>query len=236
MFSSSAHVYDALDAFGKDDTAESAAGSTSCEPAARRHDVARRGPRDWRPPRAPPSTRRGRRRRPRPGDARARPRATPRGPPVRSRLPRAGAGALFDVVTCLFGSIGYADGPEGLRAAVASITAHLAPGGVMIVDGRLRAAAWRDGVVPVVVAEDGSRRVGRSHLEGRRADQRCTTWWPASRVSSTSSTATTSPSAPPRRTSRPCAPGPERRGRARPHGRPRPLRRRRPPATGPRPG
>lgn len=95
MFSSSAHVYDALDAFGKDDTAESAAGSTSCEPAARRHDVARRGPRDWRPPRAPPSTRRGRRRRPRPGDARARPRATPRGPPVRSRLPRAGARALL---------------------------------------------------------------------------------------------------------------------------------------------
>ncbi|HQU25966.1 MAG TPA: class I SAM-dependent methyltransferase [Acidimicrobiales bacterium] len=81
-------------------------------------------------------------------------------------------GRSFDVVTCLFGSIGYTDGEAELRAAVGSMAAHLAPGGVVIVDGWLRPEAWRDGVVQVVVAEDGPRRivrVGRSRLEGRRA-------------------------------------------------------------------
>ena len=81
-------------------------------------------------------------------------------------------GRTFDVVSCLFGSIGYAEGEVELRAALGSMAAHLAPGGVLIVDGWLRPEAWRDGVVQVVVAEDGPRRivrVGRSRLEGRRA-------------------------------------------------------------------
>lgn len=81
-------------------------------------------------------------------------------------------GRTFDVVSCLFGSIGYADGEAELRAAVASMASHLAPGGVLVVDGWLRPEAWRDGVVQVVVAEDGPRRivrVGRSRLEGGRA-------------------------------------------------------------------
>ncbi|HET8990129.1 MAG TPA: class I SAM-dependent methyltransferase [Acidimicrobiales bacterium] len=81
-------------------------------------------------------------------------------------------GRTFDVVSCLFGSIGYAEGAADLRAAVGSMAAHLAPGGVLIVDAWLRPEEWRDGVVQVVVAEDGPRRivrVGRSRLEGEHA-------------------------------------------------------------------
>jgi SAM-dependent methyltransferase len=43
-------------------------------------------------------------------------------------------GRRFDVVTCLYGSIAYAKTLEGLRSAVASMTQHLLPGGVLIVE------------------------------------------------------------------------------------------------------
>lgn len=63
-------------------------------------------------------------------------------------------GRRFDAVVCLFGSIGYAGGKAGLDAAVARMAAHLAPGGVLVIenfhapeeffDGYRVADAWRD--------------------------------------------------------------------------------------------
>ena len=43
-------------------------------------------------------------------------------------------GRRFDVVTCLFSSIGYAGTPDAMRAAVAAMTRHLAPGGVLVIE------------------------------------------------------------------------------------------------------
>lgn len=43
-------------------------------------------------------------------------------------------GRVYDVVTCMFSSIGYAHTPERLDAAVAAMARHLAPGGVLIVE------------------------------------------------------------------------------------------------------
>lgn len=40
----------------------------------------------------------------------------------------------FDVVTCLFSSIGYVKTPERMRAAVAAMARHLAPGGALVVE------------------------------------------------------------------------------------------------------
>lgn len=40
----------------------------------------------------------------------------------------------FDVVTCLFGSIGYVQTPEGMRSAIAVMARHVAPGGLLIVE------------------------------------------------------------------------------------------------------
>jgi ubiquinone/menaquinone biosynthesis C-methylase UbiE len=40
----------------------------------------------------------------------------------------------FDAVTCLFSSIGYVKTPERMRAAVAAMTRHLEPGGVLILE------------------------------------------------------------------------------------------------------
>jgi SAM-dependent methyltransferase len=43
-------------------------------------------------------------------------------------------GRQFDVVTCLFSSIGYVEDERQLRGAVARMTDHLAPGGVLLVE------------------------------------------------------------------------------------------------------
>lgn len=54
----------------------------------------------------------------------------------------------FDVVTCLFSSIGYLTSDDDLRRAFQRFAAHLAPGGVLVVDGWIRPDAWRDGFTP----------------------------------------------------------------------------------------
>ena len=54
----------------------------------------------------------------------------------------------FDAVTCLFSSIGYMTDPTELRAAIARLAAHVAPGGVLIIDGWVRPGQWRDNFRP----------------------------------------------------------------------------------------
>ncbi len=57
-------------------------------------------------------------------------------------------GKTFDAVTCLFSSIGYMTGPEEMQAAIARLAAHVAPGGVLIIDGWVRPGQWRDNFRP----------------------------------------------------------------------------------------
>jgi SAM-dependent methyltransferase len=57
-------------------------------------------------------------------------------------------GRTFDAVTCLFSSIGYMTDLAELRAAVARLAAHVAPGGVLIIDGWVRPDQWRDNFRP----------------------------------------------------------------------------------------
>lgn len=54
----------------------------------------------------------------------------------------------FDAVTCLFSSIGYMTDPGELRSAIARLAAHVAPGGVLIIDGWIRPEEWRDNFRP----------------------------------------------------------------------------------------
>jgi SAM-dependent methyltransferase len=53
-------------------------------------------------------------------------------------------GRSFDVVTCLFSSIGYLTDAAEMRSAVVRLAAHVAPAGVLIIDGWLRPEAWND--------------------------------------------------------------------------------------------
>jgi ubiquinone/menaquinone biosynthesis C-methylase UbiE len=51
-------------------------------------------------------------------------------------------GRTYDVVTCLFSSIGYAKSREGMEAAVLSMVRHLAPGGLLVVEPWLTPDAY----------------------------------------------------------------------------------------------
>jgi SAM-dependent methyltransferase len=84
-------------------------------------------------------------------------------------------GKTFDAVTCLFSSIGYMHDPGELRAAVARLAAHVAPGGVLIIDGWVRPDQWRDNFRPdhPDVAHDSEATVVRlsfSRREGSITD------------------------------------------------------------------
>jgi SAM-dependent methyltransferase len=53
-------------------------------------------------------------------------------------------GRKFDAVICLFSSIGYITDPLELRSTVERLAAHVAPGGVLILDGWIRPDEWSD--------------------------------------------------------------------------------------------
>jgi SAM-dependent methyltransferase len=57
-------------------------------------------------------------------------------------------GRSFDAVICLFSSIGYVTDPAEMRSAVARLAAHVAPGGILILDGWVRPDEWREGFRP----------------------------------------------------------------------------------------
>ncbi len=48
----------------------------------------------------------------------------------------------YDVVTCLFSSIGYAETPEGLQAAIECMARHLNPGGWLILEPWVEPDEW----------------------------------------------------------------------------------------------
>ena len=80
-------------------------------------------------------------------------------------------GRRFDVVTCLFSSIGYAGSPEGLRTAVGAMARHVAPGGLLIVEPWLSPSAFdpnhRSGVMTVERDDLIAIRMNDSRVEGR---------------------------------------------------------------------
>ncbi|RPI25841.1 MAG: class I SAM-dependent methyltransferase [Actinobacteria bacterium] len=88
----------------------------------------------------------------------------------------------FDAVVCLFSSLGYMTTEADLRLAVTRMAAHLAPGGVLVVDGWLRPEGVIDGYMGldsaagdgVTVARMSFTRLGEGvtdlemhHLVGR---------------------------------------------------------------------
>lgn len=81
-------------------------------------------------------------------------------------------GRTFDVVTCLFSSVGYLRDDEELVQAIGRMAAHLTPGGVLVVDGWVRPDAWWPGINVQALAEtaDGvaAARVARTWRDGDR--------------------------------------------------------------------
>lgn len=71
-------------------------------------------------------------------------------------------GRQFDAVTCLFSAIGYVTEPAEMLSTIQRLADHVAPGGVLIVDGWIRPEEWRPGFrAEPDVASDGSTTVVR---------------------------------------------------------------------------
>jgi len=81
-------------------------------------------------------------------------------------------GRTFDAVTCLFSSVGYLSDLDDLTDAIARMREHVAPGGVLVVDGWIRPDAWWPGVNVHAYANDAAgvavSRVSRTWREGSR--------------------------------------------------------------------
>jgi SAM-dependent methyltransferase len=67
----------------------------------------------------------------------------------------------FDVVTCLFSSIGYAGTSERLVSAVASMARHVAPGGVLMVEPWLQPEVWRPGHLSALFVDEPDLKAAR---------------------------------------------------------------------------
>ncbi|MDD5263409.1 MAG: class I SAM-dependent methyltransferase [Candidatus Bipolaricaulis sp.] len=79
-------------------------------------------------------------------------------------------GRTFDVVTCLFSSIGYVKTLDRLRAAVRSMAAHLNPEGVLVVEPWFTPGEWRPNTVHAVYIDEPELKIARvntSLVEGR---------------------------------------------------------------------
>jgi SAM-dependent methyltransferase len=72
-----------------------------------------------------------------------------------------GLGRSYDVVTCLFSSIGYTRTAEGLHAAAASMARHVAPGGALAVEPWFAPDEFRPDQVHVLTVDEPDLKLVR---------------------------------------------------------------------------
>jgi SAM-dependent methyltransferase len=78
--------------------------------------------------------------------------------------------AKFDVLICLFSSIGYLLTDEAILAALACFKAHLALGGAIFIEPFIERRAWINGRVDIVTGEGEQRKVCRMMRGDRQGD------------------------------------------------------------------
>lgn len=87
---------------------------------------------------------------------------------VVGRMPSFQLGRTFDVITCLFSAIGYVAGPEALGRTLRTFAAHLAPGGVILIEPWLTPKAYRAGRLDVLQGRGPGTVVVRMNTTGLR--------------------------------------------------------------------
>ena len=76
----------------------------------------------------------------------------------------------FDVITCLFSAIGYAKTYELAASAIACMSRHLVPGGLLIVEPWFPPEAWHAGTVHAMLIDEPDLKIARvntSFVKGR---------------------------------------------------------------------
>lgn len=79
-------------------------------------------------------------------------------------------GRRFDVVTCLFSSIGYVRTLDNLHKAIGAMTDHLLPGGLLLVEPWFTPSAWKPDTVHSLFIDEPELKIARintSHVDGR---------------------------------------------------------------------
>jgi SAM-dependent methyltransferase len=67
----------------------------------------------------------------------------------------------FDVVTCLFSSIGYVRTVSGLTRAIQAMAAHLQPGGILLLEPWFTPQEWRSGTVHAQFVNEPELKIAR---------------------------------------------------------------------------
>ena len=70
-------------------------------------------------------------------------------------------GETFDVVTCLFSAIGHVGTTEKLDAALERMAAHVAPGGVVIVEGWFTPEEFRPNTTHALLIDEPDLKIAR---------------------------------------------------------------------------
>jgi len=79
-------------------------------------------------------------------------------------------GRRFDAVTCLFSSIGYVKTVERMREAVAAMARHLEPGGVLVIDPWFGPDTWFEGYVGALFVDEPELKIARMNVSERDGD------------------------------------------------------------------
>ena len=79
----------------------------------------------------------------------------------------------YDVITCLFSSIGYMTSLDDLRKAIANLGGHLLPQGVLLVEPWLRPEQWNVGRVHMISVDGEDLKIVRMNTTSREGDISC---------------------------------------------------------------
>ena len=77
-------------------------------------------------------------------------------------------GRQFDVIVCLFSSIGYVKTKSRLQRAIQAMNRHLLPGGVLLVEPWFAPKQWRVGYVSVTQVNKPDLHIVRMNRSGQR--------------------------------------------------------------------
>lgn len=76
-------------------------------------------------------------------------------------------GRQFDVITCLFSSIGYLSGVPALDATLANFVRHLAPGGLVVIEPWFTPETWKVGMPWQTHVDESDFKVTRMNVSAR---------------------------------------------------------------------
>ena len=77
-------------------------------------------------------------------------------------------GRQFDILVCLFSSIGYVKTKSNLRRAIGTMARHLLPGGVLLIEPWFTPEQWTQGRIGILQVDKQDLKIIRMSHSGQR--------------------------------------------------------------------